>query len=157
MFICEIAAIIGRENTHRDLMPIFLGFFKDLDEVKIEALKNLPTFLSVIDIEEHPKVIANLGECLQCDNDSNWRFREELARQLLHLIKTYGLVYRVDYMIWVTGMAIALLTDKVSAVRIVAMDAVSSIDFIVCCYTLSLCSFRHCRLLKSSVPVHPLS
>lgn len=125
MFICDIAVIIGRENTHRDLMPIFLGFFKDLDEVKIEALKNLPMFLSVIDIEQHPKVIANLGECLQCDNDSNWRFREELARQLLHLIKTYGTVYRVDYMIWVTGMAIALLTDKVSAVRTVAMDAVS--------------------------------
>lgn len=125
MFICDIAVIIGRENTHRDLMPIFLGFFKDLDEVKIEALKNLPMFLSVIDVEEHPKVIANLGECLQCDNDSNWRFREELARQLLHLIKTYGHVYRIDYMIWVTGMAIALLTDKVSAVRTIAMDAVS--------------------------------
>ncbi|KAG4076928.1 hypothetical protein HA402_015915 [Bradysia odoriphaga] len=125
MFICEIALIIGRENTHRDLLPIFLGFFKDLDEVKIEALKNLPTFLSVIDIEEHAKVIANLGECLQCDNDSNWRFREELARQLLHLIATYGRVYCINYLIWVTGMAIALLTDKVSAVRTVAMEAIA--------------------------------
>lgn len=125
MFICDIAVIIGRENTHRDLVPIFLGLFKDLDEVKIEALKNLPTFLSVIDIEEHSKVIANLGDCLRCDNISNWRFREELARQLCHLIKTYGHVHRIDHMIWVTGMAIALLTDKISAVRTVAMDAVS--------------------------------
>lgn len=125
MFICDIALIIGRENTHRDLLPIFLGFFKDLDEVKIEALKNLPTFLSVIDIEEHAKVIANLGECLQCDNDSNWRFREELARQLLHLIATYGRVYCINYLIWVTGMAIALLTDRVSAVRTVAMEAIA--------------------------------
>lgn len=125
MFICDIAVIIGREYTHRDLMPIFLGFFKDLDEVKIEALKNLPTFLSVIDRDEHPKVITNLSECLQCDNDSNWRFREELARQLLHLIKTYGRVYNIEHVMRVTGMAIALLTDKVSAVRTVAMDAVS--------------------------------
>lgn len=129
MFICEIAVIIGPENTHRDLMPIFLGFFKDLDEVKIEALKNLPTFLSVVDIDEHQKVISNLSECLQCDNDSNWRFREELARQLLHLIKTYGCIYSVDYMIRVTGMAITLLTDKVNAVREIAMDAVSVFDF----------------------------
>lgn len=140
MFICEIAVIVGRENTHRDLLPIFLGFFKDLDEVKIEALKNLPTFLSVIDIDEHPKLIANLGECLQSDGDSaNWRFREELARLLLHLIKTYGRIYCVDYMIWLTGMAISLLTDKVSAVRTIAMDAVS---FPLYCYCNSTANYN---------------
>ncbi|KAJ6634137.1 Serine/threonine-protein phosphatase 4 regulatory subunit 1, partial [Pseudolycoriella hygida] len=125
MFICEIATIVGREYTHKDLLPIFLGFFKDLDEVKIEALKNLPTFLSVIDTNQHKKVIINLVECLHSDNDSNWRFREELGRQLLNLIKTYGTVYRVKHMIVVTGIAIYLLSDKVSAVRMVAMDAIA--------------------------------
>ncbi|KAJ6643276.1 hypothetical protein Bhyg_08234 [Pseudolycoriella hygida] len=53
----------------------------------------------------------------------NWRFREELGRQLLNLIKTYDTVYRVKHMIVVTGFAIYLLSDKVSAVRMVAMDA----------------------------------
>jgi len=126
MFIIEIANIIGPDNTQRDLLPIFLGFFKDLDEVKIEALKNLPHFLNFIDVEEHPKVIVHLRECFKCDNMSNWRFREELAKQLYNLIYKYGDVYRVDYMIWVTGMTITLLTDKVSAVRAVAMDAIAA-------------------------------
>lgn len=45
--ICRLAQIIGKELATRDLVSVYLAFFKDFDEVKIEALKNLTDFLKV--------------------------------------------------------------------------------------------------------------
>ena len=45
--IHELAVIVGEENTTRDLVPVFNGFLKDLDEVRIGVLKHLADFLSV--------------------------------------------------------------------------------------------------------------
>lgn len=42
-----MALILGDEITHRDLVPVFDGFLKDLDEVKIGVLKHLADFLRV--------------------------------------------------------------------------------------------------------------
>lgn len=44
-----MAQILGDEITHRDLVPVFDGFLKDLDEVKIGVLKHLADFLRVRD------------------------------------------------------------------------------------------------------------
>lgn len=49
--IHEMALILGDEITHRDLVPVFDGFLKDLDEVKIGVLKHLADFLRVRDDE----------------------------------------------------------------------------------------------------------
>ena len=45
--IHELAVIVGEENTTRDLVPVFNGFLKDLDEVRIGVLKHLADFLNV--------------------------------------------------------------------------------------------------------------
>ncbi len=45
--IHELAVIVGQENTSRDLVPVFNGFLKDLDEVRIGVLKHLAHFLQV--------------------------------------------------------------------------------------------------------------
>lgn len=45
--ICELAAILGDRFTAADLVPIFNGFLKDLDEVRIGILKHLYDFLKV--------------------------------------------------------------------------------------------------------------
>lgn len=45
--IHELAVIVGEENTTRDLVPVFNGFLKDLDEVRIGVLKHLADFLQV--------------------------------------------------------------------------------------------------------------
>jgi len=45
-----LAAILGPEITTKDLLPIFTGFLRDLDEVRIGVLKNLADFLRVIDL-----------------------------------------------------------------------------------------------------------
>ncbi len=42
-----MAVILGEEITHNDLIPIFNGFLKDLDEVRIGVLRHLADFLKV--------------------------------------------------------------------------------------------------------------
>lgn len=132
VFIYQIGLIIGRELAGQDLVPVFTGFFKDLDEVKIEALRNLTRFLQVVDIEHHHKIIFRLGCCLNTDNYANWRFREELAQQVLNLIQTYGGTYNVDGMTYLTGIAINLLSDEVCSVREIALTAVSWMEKSFC-------------------------
>lgn len=39
--------ILGEDITHRDLVPVFDGFLKDLDEVRIGILRHLADFLRV--------------------------------------------------------------------------------------------------------------
>ena len=43
-----MARIMGQEITSRDLLPIFDGFLKDLDEVRIGILKHLADFFELL-------------------------------------------------------------------------------------------------------------
>jgi serine/threonine-protein phosphatase 4 regulatory subunit 1 len=47
--IHQLAVILGEDLATKDLVPVFNGFIKDLDEVRIGALKHLAEFLKVID------------------------------------------------------------------------------------------------------------
>lgn len=47
--IHELALILGDQLTAEDLVPIFNGFLKDLDEVRIGVLRHLYDFLKVCD------------------------------------------------------------------------------------------------------------
>lgn len=47
----ELAVILGPEIATNNLTPIFDGFIKDLDEVRIGVLKHLAHFLRVSKIE----------------------------------------------------------------------------------------------------------
>lgn len=51
--IHELAVILGDQLTAADLVPIFNGFLKDLDEVRIGVLKHLYDFLKVRNILRH--------------------------------------------------------------------------------------------------------
>lgn len=48
--IHELALILGDQLTAEDLVPIFNGFLKDLDEVRIGVLRHLYDFLKVSEI-----------------------------------------------------------------------------------------------------------
>lgn len=87
--IYQIALIIGRDYASRDLVPIFVSFFKDLDNVKMEALYNVTKFLQVIDKQRHIEVVAHLSECLEPENITNWRFRKDLAHEILKLVELF--------------------------------------------------------------------
>jgi hypothetical protein len=60
------------------------------------------------------------------DNEWNWRFREELAEQLLAAVNLFT---PEDTRKHLTPIAISLLHDKVAAVRQVALCLVSNIFF----------------------------
>ena len=45
--IHELGMILGKEITMTDLVPIFNGFLRDLDEVRVGVLKHLADFLKV--------------------------------------------------------------------------------------------------------------
>ena len=54
--IHELAVILGDQLTAADLVPIFNGFLKDLDEVRIGVLKHLFDFLKVRPAPTNPVV-----------------------------------------------------------------------------------------------------
>merc|ERR1712088_277115 len=65
--IHELGIILGEEAAGQDLIPIFNGFLKDLDEVRIGLLKH----------SDRKEYLPRLSEFLKMDNERNWRFREE--------------------------------------------------------------------------------
>jgi hypothetical protein len=64
---------------------------------------------------------------LLTDNDWNWRFREELADQLLAAVNLFT---PEDTRKHLTPIAVSLLLDKVAAVRQVALCLVSTVYFL---------------------------
>merc|ERR1712180_444778 len=84
--IHELAVILGPEVASQDLVPIFNGFIKDLDEVRIGVLKHLADFLSLLSPEARAEYLPRLEEFLKMDNDRNWRFRFELCSQVAALV-----------------------------------------------------------------------
>lgn len=56
--IHEMALILGDEITSLDLVPIFNGFLKDLDEVRIGVLKHFADFVKVRKLDAFDEVIT---------------------------------------------------------------------------------------------------
>ncbi|XP_076247658.1 serine/threonine-protein phosphatase 4 regulatory subunit 1 isoform X2 [Calliopsis andreniformis] len=122
--IHEIATILGEELTVSDLLPIYDGFIKDLDEVRIGVLKHLATFLKILKPADRCQYLPRLKEFLTTDNEWNWRFREELATQLLEVV---NLFVPSDVERQIVPLSFELLGDKVAAVRHVALSLVTQI------------------------------
>lgn len=118
----ELALILGPEIATSNLVPLFDGFIKDLDEVRIGVLKHLAHFLRLISPVKRNVYLPRLAEFLQTDNESNWRFRQELAKQLLLAVTLFK---PSDTAKHIGVIARDLLCDKVAAVRQVALSLVS--------------------------------
>jgi len=87
--IHELGVILGEEVAASDLVPIFNGFIKDLDEVRIGILKHLADFLKLLNKNDRNEYLPRLEEFLKMDNERNWRFRLELTEQLGHLVPLF--------------------------------------------------------------------
>ncbi|XP_043300443.1 serine/threonine-protein phosphatase 4 regulatory subunit 1 isoform X2 [Cervus canadensis] len=120
--IHELAVILGDQLTAADLVPIFNGFLKDLDEVRIGVLKHLHDFLKLLHIDKRREYLYQLQEFLVTDNSRNWRFRAELAEQLILLLELYSPRDVYDYL---RPIALNLCADKVSSVRWISYKLVS--------------------------------
>ncbi|XP_026828908.1 serine/threonine-protein phosphatase 4 regulatory subunit 1 isoform X2 [Ooceraea biroi] len=122
--IHEIAMILGEELTATDLMPIYDGFIKDLDEVRIGVLKHLATFLKLLKPTDRCQYLPRLGDFLATDNEWNWRFREELAVQLLETVTLFS---PSDVAQSIAPLSLQLLIDKIAAVRNIALKLITQI------------------------------
>jgi serine/threonine-protein phosphatase 4 regulatory subunit 1 len=117
--IHELGVILGQEAVVQDLIPIFNGFLKDLDEVRIGLLKHLADFLKLLPLELRKQYLPKMSDFLNMDNDRNWRFRQELAVQLGHLVPLYT---AEEIKTHLAPIALILIRDKVAAVRKSAVD-----------------------------------
>ncbi|XP_018409370.1 PREDICTED: serine/threonine-protein phosphatase 4 regulatory subunit 1 isoform X2 [Nanorana parkeri] len=120
--IHELASILGDSLTAADLLPIFNGFLKDLDEVRIGVLKHLYDFLKLLQPDKRREYLYQLQEFLVTDNCRNWRFRAELAEQVILLLELYSARDIYDYLL---PIALNLCGDKVSSVRWISFKLVS--------------------------------
>jgi len=112
--IHELGVILGQEAVVSDLIPIFNGFLKDLDEVRIGLLKHLSDFLKLLPLELRRDYLPKMSDFLYMDNDRNWRFRQELAVQMGQLIPLYT---AEEVKTHLAPIAVILIRDKVAAVR----------------------------------------
>ncbi|KAG9474489.1 hypothetical protein GDO78_004673 [Eleutherodactylus coqui] len=122
--IHELAVILGDKLTAADLVPIFNGFLKDLDEVRIGVLKHLYDFLKLLHADMRREYLYQLQEFLTTDNIRNWRFRYELAEQLILILDLYSPKDVYDYL---RVIALTLCSDKVSEVRWISFKLIVAI------------------------------
>lgn len=119
----QLAVILGPDIAAQDLLPIFSGFVKDLDEVRIGILQHLSEFLAVLHTEGRRQFLPRIAEFLKTDNERNWRFRLILAEQL---IPTSDLYDPDDVRQHLVPLSLALVHDKVSEVRLMAVRVMAA-------------------------------
>ncbi|XP_044118704.1 serine/threonine-protein phosphatase 4 regulatory subunit 1-like isoform X3 [Neovison vison] len=122
--IHELAVILGDQLTAADLVPVFNGFLKDLDEVRIGILKHLYDFLKLLHEDKRREYLYQLQEFVVTNNSRNWRFRYELAEQLILILELYNPNDVHDYLMHI---ALKLCADKVSEVRWISFKLVVAI------------------------------
>merc|ERR1719460_1223794 len=122
--IHELAVILGPEVASQDLVPIFNGFIKDLDEVRIGVLKHLADFLTLLSPEARADYLPRLEEFLKMDNDRNWRFRLELCTQVAALVP---LCSSEEVLAHLAPLCLLLVIDRVSEVRRTAAKVTASL------------------------------
>jgi len=120
----QLALIVGEEITHNDLVPVFDGFLKDLDEVRIGVLKHLAEIFRLLRPEVRLQYLSRVHDFMKTDNTRNWRFREELAEQLVQVCQFF---HCIDVCRDIVPVAMTLCSDKVAQVRFVALRLLSAI------------------------------
>lgn len=127
--IYQIALIIGSEQATSDLVAPFVEFFKDIDEIKIEVVKQVSNFIKIVDPSKHEIIVNQLEMCWHPTiNVVNWRLREQIGVQIVELNKLGPRIQKENCLLYLTGLALKLMMDKYDCVRKTGIDAVS-----LCC------------------------
>ena len=71
----ELAKIMGPDLTETELLPIFLHFVKDVDEVREGILVSLPEFIESLPADGRDAYVEHFA-ALWAPNEQNWRTRE---------------------------------------------------------------------------------
>lgn len=120
----QMALILGPEYTSQDLLPVFLSFMKDLDEVRYGILQNLAAILRLLNRPEQLGILPKLSEFLKLDNNRNWRIRYTLCEQIIEIAPIYDAPHIKEHLF---PIAFKLLQDKVCEVRLGAISLLSTL------------------------------
>uniref|UniRef100_A0A8I5NRQ6 Protein phosphatase 4 regulatory subunit 1 n=1 Tax=Papio anubis TaxID=9555 RepID=A0A8I5NRQ6_PAPAN len=101
-----VALTLGRQNWH----------------CLRETYETLASDMQLLHIDKRREYLYQLQEFLVTDNSRNWRFRAELAEQLILLLELYSPRDVYDYL---RPIALNLCADKVSSVRWISYKLVS--------------------------------
>ncbi|KAG5680723.1 hypothetical protein PVAND_010213 [Polypedilum vanderplanki] len=122
--IYQIAQIIGSEQATRDLVAPFVEFFKDVEEIKIEVVKQVSNFIKIVDPSKHELIVDQLEMCwMPTISVINWRLREQIGIQIIELNKITHFIQKDNCVLYLTGLALKLMMDKYDCVRKVGIDA----------------------------------
>ncbi|KAG8196199.1 hypothetical protein JTE90_007927 [Oedothorax gibbosus] len=122
-----LARVLGPEISERDLLPIFLEYLIDEDEVKMCLLRHLPQFLEQLSTEKRRCFLNSLPDFSEQGYDCrfrNWRFRCALAEQFQPTCLLYTTQEVYEYFL---PIALGLLRDRVFTVRVKATEFVAHI------------------------------
>jgi len=110
-----VAGIIGADEIENTLFPIIQEYTKDVDNIKLQILSNIVDILRLTTIETREKHIWLITFiCNIQQNNTFWRFREVIARQLGEISTLYDIDIVVANLV---PLAKSLLVDPVASVR----------------------------------------
>jgi len=122
--IHQVARIIGPKQTEKDLCKVFQRFAKDTNEIQQTLLKNLYAFIKAMPKESRTIIAADLPVFNTCDVNNQWRLRYEFTQQLTRLVSLFR-PYEINT--YLVPFALTFTADKISEIRLCALDMVASI------------------------------
>ena len=78
----EVAKILGPDLAESSLLGIFDSFIKDIELVRVGAIKYLAAFLQTLNPPARESYLPVMAEVIESADHRNWRVRELIASQL---------------------------------------------------------------------------
>ncbi|XP_076470044.1 serine/threonine-protein phosphatase 4 regulatory subunit 1-like [Babylonia areolata] len=120
----QMALIMGEGITRQDLLPVFRALLQDTYQVRFGVLQHLSKFLEVLCAADRREQLMSLEGCLWVDSPRAWRFRLELAQQLVSLC---DLCDATSLRCCVVPLGSRLCQDAVAEVRGAAVTVVCAV------------------------------
>lgn len=110
------------KSLYNELIPIYLNLLRDIDIIKIEAIKNLGVLLKSIDNQYKSQFLGSFKR-IQLHN-LNWRINKNIAKSIISVANGISIeIYMQE--LWKT--ALALCYEKAEVVRLKAGKGLGNI------------------------------
>lgn len=121
----ELAVILGPDITTKDLLPVFLSLLEDPNlRYSSSLVMNISLFLKELKPRARRKFLPLIqGICSWDEKDSNWRYRLTVAEQFIPCVDLFASSEVLNFL----PVCLLLLQDKVSAVRLSAVELLAVI------------------------------
>ena len=122
----EIAKIIGREHTERDILPTVEKLLEDTDDVKIGVIEHLSDILAIIGSPSRLSLMRLLSTFNSDEHEKigNWRIRYAMAEQMLPTSRLLSGTATAEFII---PVLMTYLDDAASVVREKAVAVVGEV------------------------------